>query len=54
MNKPEVVNKLLVDGDIIAFRDCGPYDISINHEGTEERLYLSFDLNMDYLKDYLN
>lgn len=42
------------DGDIIAFRDCGPYDISIKHEGEDERLYLSFDLDMEYLKPYLN
>lgn len=44
-----------VDGDILAFKDCGPYYISMKNESKDqERLYLSFDLNINYLKEYFD
>jgi hypothetical protein len=44
-----------MDGDILAFRDQGPYFISMKNESKDqERLYLSFDLSVDYLKEYID
>jgi len=44
-----------VDGDILAFKDKGPYFISMkNQSKDQERLYLSFDLGIEYLKGYID
>jgi hypothetical protein len=38
------------DGKIIAFKDGGPYPHSVKHEGTKQRIILSCDISLEYLK----
>jgi len=40
-------------GKLIAFKDGGPYYHSVRHEGTQDRIIFSFDLKLDYLKQYI-
>jgi aspartyl/asparaginyl beta-hydroxylase (cupin superfamily) len=42
------------EGKIIAFKDGGPYKHSVKHEGTRDRYIFSFDLKLDYLKQYIS
>ena len=39
-------------GNIIAFKDGGPYYHSVAHNGNRDRYVLSVDLKLDYLKQY--
>ena len=41
------------EGKILAFKDGGPYYHSVVHNGTNDRYILSFDLKLDYLKNYI-
>lgn len=41
------------DGELLAFKDGGPYYHSVKHEGKNERYILSFDLKIEYLKQYV-
>lgn len=41
------------EGKLIAFKDGGPYYHSVNHEGSMDRYILSFDLKLEYLKEYI-
>jgi hypothetical protein len=38
------------NGKIIAFKDGGPYPHSVKHEGTKQRIILSCDVSLEYLK----
>ena len=39
------------EGKVIAFKDGGPYLHSVIHHGTKQRIIVSFDLSLDYLRD---
>jgi aspartyl/asparaginyl beta-hydroxylase (cupin superfamily) len=41
------------EGKLLAFKDGGPYKHSVKHEGTRDRYIFSFDLKLDYLKQYI-
>jgi aspartyl/asparaginyl beta-hydroxylase (cupin superfamily) len=41
------------DGKILAFKDGGPLKHSVVHGGTKERIILSVDVKIDYLKRYV-
>lgn len=41
------------EGKIIAFKDGGPSPHSVVHKGTRERLILSVDVRLNYLKDFI-
>lgn len=41
------------EGKLIAFKDGGPYYHSVKHEGNCDRIIFSFDLKLDYLKQYI-
>lgn len=41
-------------GKILAFKDGGPYYHSVVHNGTKDRYILSFDIKLDYLKNYIH
>lgn len=41
------------EGKILAFKDGGPYYHSVCHNGTKDRYILSFDLSLNYLKDFI-
>jgi len=41
-------------GKIIAFKDGGPYYHSVVHNGINDRYILSFDLKLEYLKQYIS
>jgi aspartyl/asparaginyl beta-hydroxylase (cupin superfamily) len=41
------------EGKLLAFKDGGPYKHSVKHEGTHDRYIFSFDLKLDYLKQYI-
>lgn len=41
------------DGKILAFKDGGPLKHSVIHGGTKERIILSMDLKIDYLRRYV-
>lgn len=41
-------------GELIAFKDGGPYPHSVQHNGTRDRWILSFDLTLDYLKTIID
>lgn len=38
------------DGKIIAFKDGGPYPHSVKHNGTKQRIIVSCDVDLNYLK----
>lgn len=42
------------EGQLLAFKDGGPYYHSVIHNGTKDRYILSVDLKLDYLKQYIN
>jgi aspartyl/asparaginyl beta-hydroxylase (cupin superfamily) len=42
------------EGEIIAFKDGGPYLHSVAHNGTADRWVLVFDLTLDYLRSVAN
>lgn len=42
------------EGELIAFKDAGPYPHSVKHDGTRDRWILSFDLKLDYLRTVID
>ncbi|MCI0415836.1 aspartyl/asparaginyl beta-hydroxylase domain-containing protein [bacterium] len=42
------------EGKIIAFKDGGPFPHSVIHNGTRERLILSVDVRLSYLKTFIH
>jgi Aspartyl/Asparaginyl beta-hydroxylase len=42
------------EGKIIAFKDGGPYPHSVVHKGTKERVVLSVDVRLSYLKAFVS
>ena len=41
------------EGRILAFKDGGPYPHSVMHNGSTERIILSMDVNISYLKQFV-
>jgi aspartyl/asparaginyl beta-hydroxylase (cupin superfamily) len=41
------------EGKILAFKDGGPYPHSVMHNGSTERIILSMDVNISYLKQFV-
>jgi hypothetical protein len=41
------------EGQILAFKDGGPYYHSVVHNGTQDRYIFSFDLSLEYLTPYI-
>lgn len=42
------------EGELIAFKDGGPYPHSVEHKGTVDRWVLVFDLTLDYLRSVVS
>ena len=42
-----------IEGKLLAFKDGGKYPHSVIHEGTSERIILSLDLRLIYLKKFI-
>lgn len=42
-----------VQGELLAFKDGGPYEHSVRHEGTQERIVMSFDMHLDYVARFI-
>ncbi len=42
-----------VEGELLAFKDGGQYPHSVRHQGTTERIILSVDLRLIYLKKFI-
>lgn len=42
-----------INGELLAFKDGGPYLHSVVHEGSEERLILSYDISLRYLEQFI-
>lgn len=42
------------EGELIAFKDGGPYPHSVEHNGTHDRWVLVFDLTLDYLRSVID
>lgn len=42
------------EGELIAFKDGGPYPHSVKHNGTHDRWVLVFDLTLDYLRSVID
>lgn len=40
-------------GELLAFKDGGPYLHSVSHKGTKERIVLSVDLRMTYITQFI-
>ena len=40
-------------GQLLAFKDGGPYPHSVEHSGTHERIVISFDLNLQYVARFI-
>ena len=40
-------------GQFLAFKDGGPHLHSVVHEGQHERIILSYDLSLNYLKQFI-
>jgi len=41
------------ENDLLAFKDGGPYLHAVRHEGTQERIILSYDLSIRYISQYV-
>jgi beta-hydroxylase len=41
------------EGKILAFKDGGPFLHSVEHKGTSERIILSVDVKLSYLRQYV-
>jgi len=41
------------EGKLLAFKDGGPYMHSVKHNGTKDRIVLSIDITLKYLRDYI-
>ena len=42
------------EGKILAFKDAGSFPHSVIHNGTQDRVVLIFDLEFDYVKQYID
>jgi aspartyl/asparaginyl beta-hydroxylase (cupin superfamily) len=42
-----------VEGELLAFKDGGPYLHQVRHDGTSERIILSLDLTLIYLEQFI-
>ncbi|CAN1562999.1 Aspartyl/asparaginy/proline hydroxylase [Burkholderiaceae bacterium] len=42
-----------VEGELLAFKDGGPYLHQVRHDGTTERIILSLDLSLNYLEQFI-
>lgn len=42
-----------VEGELLAFKDGGPYLHQVRHDGTQERIILSLDLSLNYLEQFI-
>jgi len=40
-------------GELLAFKDGGPYPHSVEHRGTSERIIISHDIKIDYLSRFI-
>jgi hypothetical protein len=40
-------------GELLAFKDGGPYAHSVIHAGTKERIVVSYDLHLDYVSRFI-
>ena len=40
-------------GELLAFKDGGPYPHSVRHEGVAERIILSYDLHLAYVSQFI-
>lgn len=41
------------EGELLAFKDGGPYLHSVKHRGTQERIILSYDLHLDHVAEFI-
>lgn len=41
------------EGELLAFKDGGPYLHSVVHQGTQERIVVSFDLHLNYVANFI-
>jgi len=41
------------DGQLLAFKDGGPYLHSVRHKGTRERIVIAFDLALNYVNQFI-
>jgi hypothetical protein len=46
--------KTWAEGELLAFKDGGPYPHSVEHNGTRDRWVLVFDLTLDYLRSVID
>jgi hypothetical protein len=42
-----------VEGELLAFKDGGPYLHQVRHDGIKERIILSIDLSLKYLEQFI-
>lgn len=42
-----------VEGELLAFKDGGPYPHSVEHTGSSERIIISHDLKLSYLAQFI-
>jgi len=47
------VTKTWVPGQLLAFKDGGPYLHSVSHRGSHERIVMSFDLRLSYVAQFI-
>lgn len=47
------VTKTWAPGQLLAFKDGGPYLHSVSHKGTQERIVISFDLRLSYVARFI-
>lgn len=40
-------------GELLAFKDGGPFAHSVEHRGTHERIVVSYDLHLDYVSRFI-
>ena len=40
-------------GQLLAFKDGGPYPHSVRHDGAGERIVISFDLRLSYVRQFI-
>lgn len=47
------VTKTWAPGQLLAFKDGGPYLHSVSHRGSRERIVMSFDLRLRYVAEFI-
>lgn len=47
------VTKTWTPGQLLSFKDGGPYLHSVNHQGSKERIVMSLDLRLSYVAEFI-